>query len=691
MVTAGPGPVLVIAGAGSGKTRTLVHRVAWLLEQGVEADSILLLTFTRRAAQEMLQRAHHLHPLARQVSGGTFHSLCHRLLRQYASHLNLPRNFTVLDRADGEHLLRAIINDKELKEKGDKHFPKAGTVLDLISKARNQELSLEDAMWQHASHLGAYLEPMETMAKEFAAQKLEQGLVDYDDLLYFTQDLLIANHDIKVSLNQRWQHLLVDEYQDTNAVQDRLVSLLAGGHRSIMVVGDDAQSIYRFRGARIENILQFPQKFKKTRVVKLEENYRSPQSILDLTNHIISESRQGFAKKLYSERKDGHLPKLLRPLDEREQTRQVLEQIESLLGRKTPLRQIAVLFRSAYDSFHLEVELNARKLPFVKVGGFRFLESSHIKDALSHLRVLANPLDFVSWQRLLMLLPGVGAKKAQGISARLAQKPENYLAILAEEKKNPQMDSLIQLLGYLNTPQLVPVDAARAVIEYYEPICTEQYEDYPRRLRDLAEIPALAANYDELLQFMAEVALEPPNTHQPDYDQYLTLSTVHSAKGLEWDHVFILWADQGRFPPGPALLDPEAMEEERRLMYVACTRAAQSLTILAPMQYYSQGQGLSRMALSSFLEDVPRSLVEAPKARIFNLPPEIAASAKVPLKPDNPEKESRPFKIGAMVRHHTFGKGKVMGYKGPQKILVHFERLGLKILLLEFAGLEADV
>ena len=682
VVTAASGPLLVIAGAGSGKTRTLVHRVAWLLEQSVPAHQILLLTFTRRAAQEMLERTRRLHPLARQVIGGTFHSLCHRLLRQYAGLLDLPGHFTVLDQGDGEQLLRGIISEQGLKPKADSRFPKAGTVIDLISKSRNLELSLEDTIWQYASHLSAYMEPMEIMARQYTAQKLSQGLLDYDDLLYFTQDLLLSHHELRTELGRRWQHLLVDEYQDTNAVQGRLVSLLAAGSRNLMVVGDDAQSIYRFRGARIENILEFAQEFKDAKVMKLEENYRSTQRILDLANHIIAASRRAFAKKLFSSQGDGQTPRLLRPADEQEQSRLVLGKIDELLSKKVKLRQIAVLFRSAYDSFHLERELGGRGTPFVKVGGLRFLEAAHIKHTLAHLRVLANPHDFVSWQRLLTLLPGVGQARARGMIARLAANPPAYLQSLAREKTTPQLEKLLDLLQYLNQPGLTPLQAASAAVEYYEPLCVEQFEDYPRRMRDLAEIPAMAHGYDDMGQFMAEVVLEPPSSRQPENDDYLTLSTVHSAKGLEWEHVFILWASQGRFPPAPALLDPESMEEERRLMYVACTRAARGLTILAPSQHYSQGQGLHRMALSRFLDDLPGGIVETASSVIHWLP----AGRILPAK--DRTTQNRPHAVDSLVEHASFGRGKVMGYQGEHKILVHFERLGLKILFLESAGLK---
>ena len=684
------GPILVIAGAGSGKTRTLVHRVAWLVERGINPEQILLLTFTRRAAEEMLARARQLHPLSQKVAGGTFHSLCHRLLRQYSSYLQLPPHFTVLDRADGEQMLRGLINELGLKDKGDRHFPKPATILDIISKARNLELELPDTVLEFAGHLSGYLPAIEQLADLFARQKMASGLLDYDDLLYFTQDLLIQNREIRAELGRRWQHLLIDEYQDTNAVQARLVELLATGHNNVMVVGDDAQSIYRFRGARIENILEFPRKFKNVQTVKLEENYRSTQSILDLTNHIIAASRQGFAKRLFSNRQGGQgkPPLLLRPRGEREQSQMVVERIIELLRQGVKPKQIAVLFRSSYDSYQLEVELNSQQLAFIKVGGYRFLEASHIKDTLGHLRVLANPYDFVSWQRILLLLPGVGPKRAQSIIARLGRNPPDYLNYLREEKASPPLSALIELLATLNQEDISPLRATERVIAYYEPICIEQYEDYPRRLRDLAEIANLAEPYHDLAQFMAEVVIEPPNSRQSDMGgEHLTLSTVHSAKGLEWDFVFILWADQGRFPPLPALLDPESLEEERRLMYVATTRAAAELTILAPSQHYTQGQGLINMPLSCFLEDVPAELLQARQAAIFKLP----TFAREESGADKPavSKPSRPFAIGANVEHGTFGSGKVMGYKGEQKILVHFNKVGLKILLLEFAGLKA--
>jgi DNA helicase-2/ATP-dependent DNA helicase PcrA len=695
VVTMGEGPILVIAGAGSGKTRTLVHRLAWLVEQGTSPANILLLTFTRRAAEEMLGRARLLQPYSRQVTGGTFHSLCHRLLRESGHLLGLPERFTVLDRADGEQMLRSIISEHGLKNKGDNRFPKPGTVLELISKGRNLELSFENIIEEYASHLLGYLGQLKELAAHYASQKQVFGLLDYDDLLYFTETMLRENQELRQRLGRRFRYLLIDEYQDTNAVQARLVDALACGHRNVMVVGDDSQSIYRFRGARIENILEFGQTFPGAQMIKLEENYRSSKSILDLTNHIIAGARQGFAKTLLSNKPEGSKPLLLRPRNEKEQSRLIVEQINRLHQQGASLGQIAVLFRSSYDSYQLEVDLAGCHLPFAKVGGSRFLEAQHNKDALAHLRVVANPYDFISWQRLLNLLPGVGNKRSQAITSRIAQAPASALEILAQEKPTPQMKELISLMRALGAEDITPLAAVKSVLNYYEPICRDNFEDAPRRLRDLAEIAALAEPYQDLAQFMNDVVLEPPNQRlSAPEGEYLTLSTVHSAKGLEWEHVFIVWANQGRFPPLPALLDPLALEEERRLMYVACTRAASTLTIAAPRQQYSLGQGPVKLPLSIFVAEAPPDLLQSPAPDVFKLPdwalektsapgsgrafPRLLASAG----------EQASFPAGSLVRHPSFGPGRVMGHKGRDKIMVNFEQGGLKILLLKYAGLE---
>lgn len=685
------GPILVIAGAGTGKTRTLVHRVAFLLEQGVAPSQILLLTFTRKAAAEMLSRARQLHTDAAAVEGGTFHSLCHRLLRQMGRRLDLPPNFTVIDRADSEHIIKAVVEELRLKDKGDKHFPKPRALADLISRSRNLELSLEETVEAIAPQYEDYTPQVMGIAKGFAAAKRRQALVDYDDLLFMAEELLQGHPEVRRELSQRWRHLLVDEYQDTNAVQARLVMLLAGEHKSVMVVGDDAQSIYAFRGARLQNILEFPQRFAGTRLVKLERNYRSCQPILDLTNAIIAQAREKFDKHLYTEQGGGPLPRLLRPRDERGQSREVLKGIQQLMAAGVPPERIAVLFRAGNDSSDLEVELTAEGLAHVKVGGLRFLEASHIKDALCHLRVIANPQDYLSWQRILMLLPGLGPKKAQQVIASLvrATAPPGYVVALKnlpQTAQVPELNELALLLERIAMPQVSPLTATEAVLEYFEPLCRRHYEDHPRRLRELEELPSLARNYDNLAEFMAEVVLEPPASRAEDQGAgRLTLSTIHSAKGLEWDHVFVIWLGEGRLPAGPALHDPTALEEERRLLYVACTRARQTLTLLAPREHYSRGQGLTPVRLSRFLEDLAPGLMEVPRTGpVFDVAPPLATPAS-----RGSQRQERPYPVGGQVRHATFGQGRVMGYKGDTKILVHFGRFGLKILLLEFAKLEA--
>ncbi len=418
-VTLGGGPILVIAGAGTGKTRTLVHRVAHLVAKGVPAEALLLLTFTRRAAEEMLSRARALNPACGRVEGGTFHSMAHRLLRRYGHKLGLSPSFSIIDPADAQAIIRGAVEELGLRHKGDRRFPQPGTLRDIISKARNLELSLEDTIQAHAPQFLPYLDTVEAVARTFAEQKRAQELLDYDDLLYEAERLLKDDYPLRKELGARWRHFLVDEYQDTNAVQARLLELLATAHQNLMVVGDDAQSIYAFRGARLRNILDFPKRFPGTRVVKLEQNYRSTQPILDLTNRVIAQATERYEKNLFTDRGGGPRPLLLRPREQRGMSRLVVEKIRGLLAEGTRPEDIAVLFRSGRDSFDLEAELRAEGLAFVKYGGIRFVELAHVKDVMAHLRVLVNHRDHLSWQRVLLLLPQVGPKTGQQIAAPL--------------------------------------------------------------------------------------------------------------------------------------------------------------------------------------------------------------------------------------------------------------------------------
>jgi DNA helicase-2/ATP-dependent DNA helicase PcrA len=691
-VSLGKGPILVIAGAGSGKTRTLVHRLAWLIARGARPESVLLLTFTRRAAAEMLERARRINPDCARVTGGTFHSLGHRLLRSHGGLIGLPPNFTIIDPADCESIIKGVVEEMHLRQAHDR-FPKARTLADFISRSRNLEVKLEKLVEERAEHLLEYADAMAKAAQGYTEAKREQGLVDYDDLLFLTEELLKDNRELARSLGQRWQHLLVDEYQDTNAVQARLLKLLAGEKANMMVVGDDAQSIYAFRGARYRNILEFPQMFPGTRVVKLEQNYRSTQPILDLGNAVIAQALERFEKNLFTELGGGKLPRLVRPRDERGQSRQVVELIQDLMAKDSSPEEIAVLFRAGRDSFDLEMEMTAARIPFVKWGGMKFLEAAHVKDVLCHLRVMANPADFLSWQRILMLAPKVGPKTARQIVAHLVHgvEPPQYISRLRsapQTQRNPALADLADLLESLDQPGMASLQMVEQVLKYYEPICTLLYEDHPRRLRDLAELPALARGYETVAEFMSEVVLEPPIARQEELTgPRVTLSTVHSAKGLEWDQVIILWLGEGRFPSGASYENPEALEEELRLLYVAATRARRGLTLFSPQEYYLRGQGVTRVKLSRFVDNLPSHLLgEESLGPVF--PVESPAAAAPASRGGRDMK--KPFPAGSLVRHARFGRGKVMGYQGEKKILVHFAKYGLKILRLDMAQLEAD-
>ena len=685
----GKGPILVIAGAGTGKTRTLVHRVAALVERGVPASSILLLTFTRRAAEEMLTRARELNPECGLVQGGTFHSVANRLIRSHAHLVGLTGSFTILDPADCQQMLKGSVEEMGLKPRGDKRFPKARTMAGLISKARNLEMSLADTLEAHAPQLLPYADAFERAAKAFAKDKMDQNLVDYDDLLFLAEKLLKENYEVRQELGERWRHILVDEYQDTNAVQARILELLASRHNNVMVVGDDAQSIYAFRGARVKNIFEFPRRFPGARVVKLEQNYRSTQDILDLTNTVISRAAERYEKNLFTELGTGVKPVLVRPREQRGQSRRVVEKIRELLAGGARPEDVAILFRAGRDSFDLENELRADGIPFVKYGGIRFVELAHVKDVMAHLRVLVNPLDFLAWQRILMLLPKVGPKTAQQVIAHLLEgDPVDCLARLAKAPQAGKIKELADLAGLLeeiSDGSLTPLEKLEAVLAYYEPICTLNFEDYPRRMKDLQELPAMAQASKDLVELLADTVLDPPEGQAGETPKEpVTLSTTHSSKGKEWPHVMVLWAVDGRFPAFPALDDPDTLEEERRLMYVACTRAGRSLTIFSPREHYFDSGGWRSADVSRFLADLPEEMLKREsQGPVFP----VEAPASVPGSRGS-RRQDRPYAVGARVSHGSFGEGKVMGYKGNDKIIVHFGRFGLKVLLLRLAKLE---
>jgi DNA helicase II / ATP-dependent DNA helicase PcrA len=622
-VTHKEGPLLVVAGAGSGKTRTLIYRVARLIESGVPPGSILLMTFTRRAAQEMLRRVEQLVGEAgRHVAGGTFHSFANQTLRRHGSVIGLRPNFTILDRSDMEDVINLLRTRMGLATK-ERRFPKKGAITEAISMARNKSRPLADELEYDFPHLLEHQAEIIELAGQYESYKRERGLLDYDDLLYRLAELLERDEAIQRRIADSYRFVMIDEYQDTNLIQAELVKLLARTHRNVMAVGDDAQSIYSFRGANFRNILDFPSLFGDTRIIKLEENYRSLQGILDVANEVIARATEKYTKALFTQRRGELRPILVKARDEHMQSRFVAQRILELREDGVALNEIAVLFRSSFHAFDLELELQRRNIPFIKRGGFKFIETAHIKDVLAHLRVIANPADAVSWLRVLVLIEGIGNRKAERLIDEIIgeAEPEKRLAELVTMMKGRGQGAaegclrLAAMLGGLRANQMRPADQLAQVIEYYLPIMREAHaDDYPKRERDLEHFQNLAERYRSLEAMLADMALEPPTDSIGDVlavdedEGYVTLSTIHSAKGLEWRAVFIIWAADGRFP-GPMSVDPEELEEERRLMYVASTRARDELYLTYPIQMFDRALGFVIGRPSRFLEDLDSNLL----------------------------------------------------------------------------------
>ncbi len=612
------GPALVIAGAGSGKTRVLVYRVARLIDMGVDPASILLLTFTRKAAQEMLGRVGLLiGPQSDRVMGGTFHSVANVLLRRYGRTIGLEPGFTILDRGDSEDLVNLVRAQTGLTETG-KRFPRKKTIADLFSKCANTMQPLEDVLLTEYSHFGEYLGELTKLQKAYESTKRQRQLVDYDDLLTRLRDLLAVDETARQTISAIYRYMLVDEYQDTNRLQADVVRKLAATHENVMVVGDDSQSIYSFRGASFRNIMEFPALFPGTRMFKLEENYRSTQSILALANDILKGATEKYSKTLFTQKGQGERPALVQTVGENSQSRFIAQKILELREEGVPLDEMAVLFRSSFHAFDLEIELTKRDIPFVKRGGFKFLETAHVKDLLAHLRIVHNPLDTVSWNRSLLLVDGVGQKRSRDLMAQLVTSEAPYEVLRQGGGRSAlglrNLAAALESVG--NVEDGSPADQVNRLLEYYYPILKEQYDDYPKRIRDLEHLMVMAERYGALEEFLADLTLEPPNEsvtaiETPDRDdERLVLSTIHSAKGLEWRCVFVIWLVDGRFPSSYSFLTEEELEEERRLLYVAVTRAKQFLYLTFPVQVYDKVTGSVLSKPSRFLDDVPASLVE---------------------------------------------------------------------------------
>lgn len=610
------GPILVIAGAGSGKTKTLTYRVARLIEDGIKPENILLLTFTKKAAAEMLSRATIvLDNRCEKVAGGTFHSFANIILRKYSKLLGLKNNFTIMDRADCEDVINHIVG--QLFPKKEKRFPKKSTLLDIYSKSINKVTPTKQIIADEFPQFAHCEDKIIEVHKAYVAYKRENSVLDYDDLLLYIKLLLENNDGLRKRLSNEYKYIMVDEYQDTNTLQADVIRLLASEHNNIMAVGDDAQSIYSFRGANYRNILDFPRLFENTKIIKLEQNYRSTQNILKLTNEIISKAKEKYTKNLFSNIVSPQVPALICAKDTQMEADFICQRILELLDEDISLSDICVLTRNARMSYNLEIELSKRAIPFQKFGGPKFMETAHIKDVVAHLRVILNPDDVISLTRILLLLKGVGASTVNNIMPIVKGDLKPDIKLLPSNKSQsltPLFNTLGQLRDYSTTKK--PEEIVSAIINYYRPILKDKYDDFSKREKDLDHFEYLSTQYSNLEDFISDLALEPPDASvegmykKNSDDEALTISTIHSAKGLEWDSVFIIGAVDGRFPSAYSFNSEEEMDEELRLMYVATTRAKNNLYITYPVDMYDYSMNMVLSKPSRFLDGIPDDILE---------------------------------------------------------------------------------
>jgi DNA helicase-2/ATP-dependent DNA helicase PcrA len=620
-------PLLVIAGAGSGKTKTLAHRVAHLIAQGADARAILLLTFSRRAAHEMIRRVKQLvaaSPATRAQQAapsllwaGTFHAVGARLLREFAERIGISPQFTIHDRADSGDLMNLVRHEIGLSATA-KRFPLKATCLSIYSRVVNTEQPLERVLAACFPWCAAWHSELRALFAGYVEAKQKQNVLDYDDLLLYWSEML-RDPSIAADLGDRFRHVLVDEYQDTNHLQASILLALKPDGRGITVVGDDAQAIYAFRGATVRNILEFPRRFHSpAAIVTLERNYRSSQPILDAANEVIAQAPERFTKNLVSDR-PGKRPVLVSVADETTQAAYVVEQVLALREQGTGLRSQAVLFRASHHSLQLELELGRRNIPFVKFGGLRFLEAAHVKDLLACLRWIENPRDRIAGFRVLLLLPGVGPKTAARLLDQTARVDDPSAALDSVSHgvdSDEQWRDLLRLVSDLHKRTTTwPGDLA-AARRWYEPLLLQRYDDAAVRIADLHALENIAGTYASRERFLTELTLDPPGASSDEAgnplrdEEFLTLSTIHSAKGQEWTSVYLLNAVDGCLPSDLASGTAAELEEERRLLYVAMTRAKDQLQILVPQRFYVYQQAADgdRHVYASRTRFIPRSL-----------------------------------------------------------------------------------
>ncbi len=605
----GEGPLLVVAGAGTGKTTMLAHRVAHLVASGADPSRILLLTFTRRAAVELINRAKALlESVAREqgvqvngIWGGTFHSVATRLLRLYGSSIGLPPNFSIVDRADQEDLMN-LVRTETIQTTELKRFPKKGTCVSLYSRCVNSRRKLLDILPIYYPKLEEYLPELSKLFDAYRKRKAEDSTLDYDDLLLSWCAML--NHpQIGARIRERFDWILVDEYQDTNQIQAEIVQGLTPEGKRLTVVGDDAQSIYSFRAASVRNILDFPKFFPGTKVVPLEMNYRSCDTILQATNRVAAQLKERYRKDLFSTRDGGVRPTFCRCRDEDLQAKYVADLVLEHFENGMQLKEQAVLFRSSSHALRLEAELTRRRIPYVKYGGLKFTESSHVKDLLSFLRVIENPRDLPAGIRFLTLLPGIGPKKARQLMDILRESGGNFNAWSSwTPPKNASnlWFPAVALLKTIAAPEMSLQEQLRQSLKFYKPLLEDRWpNDGDSRLTDLEQLVDVSQKFKSRREMLSDFVLDPPQSSEefadkPDIDDdYLNLSTIHSAKGLEWKSVFIIHASDGNIPSDMSTGRPEDIDEELRLFYVAMTRAKDYLYITCPMQYFHIGPSWS--------------------------------------------------------------------------------------------------
>jgi DNA helicase-2/ATP-dependent DNA helicase PcrA len=636
-VTAPPGPALVIAGAGSGKTRTLTYRVAYLLEQGIPPDRILLLTFTNKAAGEMMRRVADL--LGRQLPslwGGTFHSIGARILRQHADLLGYRRDFTILDRDDAKDLIKACIAEAGIETKGT-HFPKPEVLCEIFSLAVNTHKSTAEILEEQFDYFDQITRQVADVQKRYIARKRATNAMDFDDLLALWLRLLQEHADVCEHYQRRFQFILVDEYQDTNRLQSDLIDLLAERHHNITVVGDDAQSIYAWRGANFQNIFKFPKRYPEAKVFKIETNYRSTPEILKVANAAIAANREQFNKILTPARKSGLKPALIACADAAQQATFIAQRVAELPEEGVDLNQVAVLYRSHFHALELQLELTKRNIPFSITSGIRFFEQAHIKDATAYLKLVANPRDELAFKRVALLLPGIGAKGADKIwkifSAKMEGTPSSVpndsgqrrsAALQACAKSVPAKavtawKQFVETVSQLEdeTVRKSAAKMLRIVMDAgYDDYLKENFANYRNRLEDLEQLAVFAYQFGSVEDFLTQLALltnveaEDGDAANRDADR-IRLSTIHQAKGLEFDVVFVIMLCDGLFPSARSMETEEGEEEERRLFYVAITRAKNELYLSYPLIRAGYGStGMDAMQEPSrFLSEIPRDLL----------------------------------------------------------------------------------